>query len=1718
VNSDLPLAPTLTGPGVITSWEVNGSLPSGLFFGTSNGTFWGTPTVLQISPVTYTVWANNSGGSTSATINITIIDEVPILSYSPENLTLTNNTESIDLPLVPTLTGPGTITSWEMEGSLPTGLFFGTSNGSFWGTPAALQTSPVTYTVWANNSGGSTSATINITVVDEVPVLSYSPENLTLTNNTMSIDLPLLPNLAGPGVITSWELNGSLPAGLHFGTSNGTFWGTPTVLQISPVTYTVWANNSGGSTSASINITIVDEVPVLSYSPENLTLSNNTVSSELPLVATLTGPGIITSWEINGSLPAGLHFGTSNGTFWGTPTVLQISPVTYTVWANNSGGSTSATINITIIDELPILSYSPENLTLTNNTVSIDLPLLPTLSGPGVITSWELNGSLPDGLNFGTSNGTFWGTPTVLQIIPVTYTVWANNSGGSTSATINITIVDQVPILSYSPENLTLYNNTVSSFMPLGAILTGPGNITSWEIEGDLPAGLNFAMSNGMIWGIPTALQLNPVTYTIWANNSGGSTSANINITVLHKAPMFTYSADNLTLVNNTLMTTVNAINTGGYITSWEIEPAVPNGLILSPLLGSISGTPTVVQSMTMYQIWGNNSGGSHSVFINITIYDPAVDLQYYPENLTLIRDVPMTDLLPTYIGIVDDWIIVPSLPSGLTFSNGVISGTPDINMTRTTYTVWANNTGGPSSHTINITILEPMVSLDYNPENMTLVRGTQMSDMLPIVSGGMVEFWSIHPALPSGLLFDMGTISGTPTVNMTTTMFTVYANNTGGNASHTINLTVLEPAGELSYANITLTRDVSMLPLSPTYSGGMVEVWSIHPALPNGLNFSNGVISGASTVNLSTTLYTVWANNSGGVSAATINITVNEPVPILSYIPNNLELTRNTTMPTLVPTLSGGYVASWEIAPSLPAGLVFENGTLTGTPTLIQDQIEYIVWANNSGGSTSASINITVLDIIPEISYIPQEMTLTNNTTMTHWTPINVGGPVVSWSITPELSPGLLFDSSNGTIFGLPTEVTPLLNYTVSATNSGGTSEFNINITVVGNVPFFEYIPRDIDLLNNSSTLDLLPYSTGGTVLQWAISPELSVGLSFDNATGRIYGMPGVLAHRTLYLVTGVNDDGSFTAVVNLTVEDLVYETAQGVFNTLNNSMIDAIEPLSSISDSVYEIHPALPTGLSIGDLNGTIWGVPNEVMELKSYTVYSNSSLFNDTFIIMLRVLEDSDSDSRPDTLPVGYDLLGELIEDLDDDDDGYSDLLEAECSSDSLNSSDLPGDLDGDTICDSIDDDIDGDGVFNILEDNSGIYTSEIDTGTNPLLADTDGDGVCDGPKVPANGGCTLGPDAFPNDPSAYTDTDRDGMPDDMFGNSTSEPPLILDLDDDNDQWTDLQEMECGTDRLDRNSAPEDIDGDGICNNLDDRLDLTFEFNYSSNNLSLVVGDQIEPFLPNLTGNGEVGTWEIVGELPEGLTFGWSPAREALLDGSIRGTPTESMELTEFVIWANNSVHSRSFSITLEVTENLSVDGSSSTPMRLGYVLCPILLLVLVAVGMLLVPKNRVVFKDANPVNTTSRPKFKGGKGTREDPFILKTLTDVKPGTVVYSNESITSKDVSPAEVFEVKDMNRIENEGRFKITNQHIQTSSDDEESKLVSRLNSNDNGILAYQLAFDGRDADSVLADSYETLFKVGNESVYFQWTVKIKSKSSTKKSKNSGKKSSKKSK
>ena len=505
------VTPTNTG-GEISGFEISPALPAGLAIGSTNGTIWGTPTAAS-SQTTYTIWGNNSAGSSSTTITIKVETSPTSLAYDTENMTLT---KSLAMTANTATVGGGTPTSWEISPSLPSGLSFSSTTGEISGTPTVLQTTAVTYTVWANNTAGSVNTSLNITINDVAPnSVVYSPENMTLNNNTaMTTNTPT----AGGGTVTSWEISPALPSGLSFGSTNGSIWGTPTVEQAS-TTYTVWANNSGGSSTGSINITIDPEpVPTLSYSPNALNLINNTVSSDLPLAPTLTGPGTIATWAINASLPSGLSFSTTNGSIYGTPTELW-NTTAYMVWANNSGGSSVAYLNITVVDELPTLSYSPENLTLTKNQTSTDLPLNATLTGSGAITSWAISPALPSGLSFGTSNGTIWGIPTVLQTTATTYTIWANNSGGSTSATVNITINDQAPgPFEYNPENNTLTNNTYVHLEPDFINIT-TGNGSSWST----PAGIfhPFADSDGR----PCLSHIHNGTLYAAATNGTGTTT-----------------------------------------------------------------------------------------------------------------------------------------------------------------------------------------------------------------------------------------------------------------------------------------------------------------------------------------------------------------------------------------------------------------------------------------------------------------------------------------------------------------------------------------------------------------------------------------------------------------------------------------------------------------------------------------------------------------------------------------------------------------------------------------------------------------------------------------------------------------------------------------------------------------------------------------------------------------------------------------------------------------------------------------------------------------------------------------------------------------------------------------------------------------------------------------------------------------------------------------
>jgi len=320
--------------------------------------------------------------------------------------------------------------------------------------------------------------------------------------------------------------------------------------------------------------------------------------------------------------------------------------------------------------------------------------------------------------------------------------------------------------------------------------------------------------------------------------------------------------------------------------------------------------------------------------------------------------------------------------------------------------------------------------------------------------------------------------------------------------------------------------------------------------------------------------------------------------------------------------------------------------------------------------------------------------------------------------------------------------------------------------------------------------------------------------------------------------------------------------------FLTEDKSLTDS---MANVTGATCSVSPELPTGLDIDRSTCTISGTPSAEISNINYTV---TALINDniykTAISLSTYYIDSDGDGYLDNLDDFPDDINEWLDtdgdgignnaDTDDDGDNLTDVQEQNSNpvTDSLDpDTDDDGYCDGPAtitdVCDATDafptdpnewNDNDGDGIGdnedpdddndNFLDvdevangtefdgcnpddnstacdiDNDGLPKGqENEIGTNVTNPDTDGDGYCDGPLTVI--GVCVGGDDFPLDSGAHKDTDGDGMPDTLTGDSTSDPALVEDMDDDNDGLNDTDEE--SSDPV-TNSLDPDTDDDGYC----------------------------------------------------------------------------------------------------------------------------------------------------------------------------------------------------------------------------------------------------------------------------------------------------------------
>jgi gliding motility-associated-like protein len=682
------------------------------------------------------------------------------------------------------------------------------------------------------------------------------------------------------------------------------------------------------------------------------------------------------------------------------------------------------------------------------------------------------------------------------------------------------------------------------------------------------------------------------------------------------------YASPNVYTVG-TAIGTLTPASTGGEIASYAVSPSLPAGLSINPTTGLITGTPSSVSTQTSYVVTGTNISGTVTATVVITVNIAAPAGLVYASPNVYTAGTTISTLTPSSSGgTIASYSVSPSLPAGLSINptTGLITGTPSAVSSQTSYVVTGTNISGTVTATVVMTVnIAPPLTLSYTSPNVYTLS-VDIGTLTPTSTGGTIASYAVSPSLPAGLSINptTGLITGTPSATSSQISYVVTGTNASGTVSATVvmtvNATLAAPDG-LAYASPNVyTVGTAISTLTPTSTGGAIASYAVSPSLPAGLSINSitGVITGTPSAVSTQTSYFVTGTNASGTITATVVMTVNIAPPLsLSYSSPNIYTVGNA-IASLAPISTGGLIASYTVSPSLPAGLSINSttGVITGTASAVSTQTSYVVTGTNASGTVTATVVMTV-NIAP-----PAGLTYTSPNVYTvgiaigTLTPTSSGGAIANYAVSPNLPAGLTINSTTGVITGTPSTTSSQTSYVVTGTNASGT----VTATVVMTVNAALAAPARLSYTSpNVYTVGtaigtLTPTSTGGTIANYAVSPNLPAGLTINSTTGVITGTPSAVSTQTSYVVTGTNASGTVTTTVVMTVNiapplTLSY-TSPNVYTV--GVVIGTLTPTSSGGTiASYAVSPNLPAGLSINTTTGLITGTPSVTTSQTSYVV---------------------------------------------------------------------------------------------------------------------------------------------------------------------------------------------------------------------------------------------------------------------------------------------------------------------------------------------------------------------------------------------------------------------------------------------------------------------------------------------------------------------------------
>ncbi len=866
------------------------------------------PTAASTTPGTYTLTVAGSGGGESDSVTVTLIVDPPpetfTLDADPSSQTVTQGeTAAYAISVLPengfdsdvtlSVTQPAGISGATV---IPTPLSSPYDSSSMLTVPTTASTTPGTYTITVDGSGGGEDDDVTVTlIVNEAPGFTLDADLSSQTvfqSETATYAISVSEDSGFDSDVGLSVSESNLPSDVTVSFSSDTLsspYNSSSTLRVTttsattPGTYTITVDGMGGGQSDDETVTLTVVRSEFNLYADIYLRRVDPGGAATYSISVLPDPGFaspvgLSLSESESNLPSDVTVSFSSDTLsspYNSSSTLRVTttasttPGTYTITVDGMGGGVSKTDWVTLIVEKPdfTLSAAPASRTVDpGGAATYSISVLPVhgFASPVGLSLSESESNLPSDVTVSFIPATLsspYNSSSTLRVTttasttPGTYTITVDGMGGGMSKTDWVTLTVEKPdfTLSAAPASRTVDPGGEATYsisvLPVHGFAS-PVGLSLSESESNLPSEVTVSFSSDTLSSpynssstlrVTTTASTTPGTYTITVDGMGGGMSKTDWVTLTVEKPDFTLSAAPAS----------RSVDPGGTAT-YSISVLPVHGFA-SPVGLTVSGLP---------------AGVTESSFIPATLSSP------YNSSSTL--RVPTT-----------------------------ASTTPG------TYTITVTGMGGGEDDdvTVTLTVENPDFTLDADPASRSVDPGgeaTYRISVLPVHTfaspvdlsvSGLPTGWSatVIPATLSSPYMSASTLTVSTAAAAAPGPYTITVTGMGGGEDDDLLVTVrvngpdftlaVDPASRSVGPGGAATYAISVLPLNDFDLDVGLRLSESNLPFDVTVSFIAGTLSSpymsASTLTVTTTAsttpgtYEFTVEGTGGVLSRTGSVTL---------------------------------------------------------------------------------------------------------------------------------------------------------------------------------------------------------------------------------------------------------------------------------------------------------------------------------------------------------------------------------------------------------------------------------------------------------------------------------------------------------------------------------------------------------------------------------------------------------------------------------------------------------------------------------------------------------------------------------------------------------------------------------------------------------------------------------------------------------------------------